>query len=202
MPPTGSWRCLPIWPRRGHGVLVISHDLVRLVRIAENGLVVLRNGIPVETAPSAAFSGDGAGAGRSGLRGNCGGSNRAQSVLLIANGGIRHRYGDAEVLAGVDLAIAPGEVVGLGGLVGGRKDDAGSDSWPAWCDPMPGAVTLDGAPLLPALRRRVSRCPCNMHRNRRNWPWIHAGRSGVCWPTANRPRPSVCQALRYSQRLG
>ena len=45
--------------RRGHGLLVISHDLARLVRIADE-LVVLRDGIPVETAPAAAFVGDGA----------------------------------------------------------------------------------------------------------------------------------------------
>ncbi len=43
---------------RGHGLVVISHDLPRLAGIADR-VVVLREGQPVETAPGVAFEGEG-----------------------------------------------------------------------------------------------------------------------------------------------
>ena len=43
---------------RGHGLLVVSHDLPRLAQIADN-VVVLRDGTPLETTPATAFAGDG-----------------------------------------------------------------------------------------------------------------------------------------------
>ena len=65
--------------------------------------------------------------------------------MLIANG-IHHCYGDAEVLAGVDLAIAPGEVVGLGGPSGAGKTTLGR-ILAGLVRPHAGTVTLDGTPL-------------------------------------------------------
>ena len=56
----GLLACLSGLAQQHKGVLVINHDLPRLVQIASR-VIVLNDGHAVETAPSSAFSGAGAG---------------------------------------------------------------------------------------------------------------------------------------------
>jgi ATP-binding cassette, subfamily B, bacterial len=73
--------------------------------------------------------------------------------------GVRFGHGGAETLRGIDLAIAPGEKVGLAGLSGAGKSTL-IDLLQRHYDPSAGRILLDGLDLrelsLDELRRRVA----------------------------------------------
>ena len=75
---------------------------------------------------------------------------------MLTATGVCHAFGGKDVLTGVDISVAPGEVVGLGGPSGAGKTTLGR-ILAGLIPPSAGRVTLDEAPLPgPAAGRPLS----------------------------------------------
>jgi ABC-type glutathione transport system ATPase component len=75
---------------------------------------------------------------------------------LLEVSGLRVRYGDREVLRGVDLAVAPGEIVGVIGETGSGKTTL-ARAVAGLVKPSGGAIRFDGRPLPRGRRLRAFR---------------------------------------------
>jgi ABC-2 type transport system ATP-binding protein len=119
---------------------------------------------------------------------------------MIQARGIRKRFGRHEVLRGIDLAIAPGEVVGLIGANGAGKTTLMSCLL-GFLHPDAGEITFDGLRNRDlSIRRRTGFVPERMNLGRRTTGWqflrYMARLSGI---SARDVRP---RALAMLDRLG
>jgi len=136
---------------KGTGIVYVSHRLDELYRICDR-VTVLRDGRNVHSGPMADLARlnlvalmlgrDMATVDREGVTGFSAESRLADSVPVLTATGLRSRHR----LHGVDVAVRPGEVVGLGGLLGaGRTETVRAIAGALPLDA--GTVEVDGKPV-------------------------------------------------------
>ncbi|GAA3153234.1 sugar ABC transporter ATP-binding protein [Planomonospora alba] len=135
---------------QGRSVVYVSHRLEELYRVCDR-VTVLRDGRRVHTGPlaelerlrlvSLMLGRDPDQVRTEGLT-RFGGRRRPHAAPVLRAGGLRREH----VLDGVSLAVRPGEIVGLGGLLGsGRSETAKAIAGALPLDS--GRVEVDGEPV-------------------------------------------------------
>ena len=131
----------------------------------------------------------------------------AESPAIVEIAGLRKRYGNNEVLKGIDLRVAPGEVIAVIGKSGSGKSTLlrcinGLETFEE------GALTVDGQPLLHgnavamrALRQRVGM----IFQSFNLFPHLSVGRNVMLAPTLVKKRKveeAAAQARQLLARVG
>ena len=131
----------------------------------------------------------------------------APDAAIIEVQGLRKRYGEHEVLKGIDLTVRPGEVIALIGKSGSGKSTLlrclnGLEAF------QEGRVAVGGQPVRPgdAAALRVLRQRVGMvFQNFNLFPHLSAGRNVMLAPSLVRKQPAAAsdaQARRLLERVG